>query len=141
MLARSRAVIGAVGCLSREATALRVTNDSQRSAAVLVCCRFLIAILLLGFISPIAASDVPIQNYVTRMWRTEDGLPHSGVTAVLQGRDGYLWVGTRSGLARLDGVRFTVFDGSNTEEMQSPHVTSLFEASDGTLWIGHETGE
>jgi hypothetical protein len=33
----------------------------------------------------------------------------------------------RSGLARFDGVRFTVFDSGNTPEMQSPHVTCLFE--------------
>lgn len=71
----------------------------------------------------------------------EDGLPGNNVTAVLQTRDGYIWVGTRSGLARFDGVRFKNFDSSNTPELQSPHVTCLFEASDGTLWIGHETGE
>jgi signal transduction histidine kinase/ligand-binding sensor domain-containing protein len=68
-------------------------------------------------------------------------LPQSTVTAVVQTRDGYLWAATYSGLARFDGVRFTVFDGSNTPEMRSSRVTSLFEADDGTLWIGHEGGE
>lgn len=85
------------------------------------------------------AASLP--NFITRVWKTDDGLPGSGVTAVIQSRDGYLWIGTRNGLARFDGVRFTVFDGSNTPEMQSPHVTSLFEDREGTLWIGHETGE
>ena len=66
-------------------------------------------------------------NYITRVWTTDDGLPDSSVTAVLQSHDGYLWVGTRSGLARFDGVRFTVYDSGNTPEMRSPHVTSLFE--------------
>ena len=80
-------------------------------------------------------------NYITRVWTTDDGLPGSRVTAIIQSRDGYLWVGTRSGLARFDGVRFTVYDGGNTPEMRSPHVTSLFESSDGAIWIGHETGE
>ena len=80
-------------------------------------------------------------NYITRVWTTDDGLPNSSVTAVLQSHDGYLWVGTRSGLARFDGVHFTVFDGGNTSEMQSPHVTCLFEDAVGAIWIGHETGE
>jgi signal transduction histidine kinase/ligand-binding sensor domain-containing protein len=38
-------------------------------------------------------------------------------------------------------VRFTVFDSSNTPELQSPNVTALFEDAEGTIWIGHETGK
>ena len=83
----------------------------------------------------------PLPNYVTRTWTTDDGLPDSSVTAVLQSHDGYLWLGTCSGLARFDGVHFTVFDSSNTPELQGPNVTALFEDAEGTIWIGHETGE
>src|ERR1035437_3801777 len=87
------------------------------------------------------ADAASLPNYITRTWQTDDGLPQSSVTAVVQTRDGYIWLGTRSGLARFDGVRFTIFDGSTTPEMQSPHVTCLFEDARGALWIGHETGE
>jgi ligand-binding sensor domain-containing protein len=52
--------------------------------------------------------------YVVRSWRTEDGLPESSVSSVVQSRAGYLWVGTYNGLARFDGIRFTVFDPSRT---------------------------
>jgi signal transduction histidine kinase/ligand-binding sensor domain-containing protein len=86
----------------------------------------------------LAGSD---PNYISRFWQTGDGLPHSSVTAVLQSHAGYIWLGTRVGLARFDGERFTAFDASNTPQMQSPHVTCLFESDDGALWIGHETGE
>jgi len=80
-------------------------------------------------------------NYFVRSWQAEEGLPQNKVTAVVQTHDGYLWVGTYSGLARFDGVHFTVFDDNNTPEMHSSRVTSLFEASDGTLWIGDESGQ
>jgi signal transduction histidine kinase/ligand-binding sensor domain-containing protein len=80
-------------------------------------------------------------NYFIRTWQVENGLPQNSVTAVVQTRDGYLWLGTYSGLARFDGVRFTVFDGDNIPELRNSRVTSLFEAEDGTLWIGHENGE
>jgi signal transduction histidine kinase/ligand-binding sensor domain-containing protein len=80
-------------------------------------------------------------NYFMRVWQAESGLPQNKVTAVMQTRDGYLWVGTYSGLARFDGMRFTIFDNKNTPEMHSSRVTSLFESDDGTLWIGHENGE
>ena len=79
-------------------------------------------------------------NYYTRTWQVEQGLPQNKVTAVVQTRDGYIWVGTYSGLTRFDGVRFTVFDEKNTPEMHSSRVTALFESDDGTLWIGHENG-
>ncbi len=83
-------------------------------------------------------------HYVVQRWEAgavEDGLPQNTVTAVVQTQDGYLWIGTYSGLARFDGLRFTVFDDSNTPGLASSRVTSLFEADDGTLWIGHGNGE
>jgi len=87
--------------------------------------------------TPVSASP----NYLVRAWQAEQGLPQNKVTAVLQTRAGYLWVGTYSGLARFDGVRFTVFDGNNTPELRNSRVTSLFESPDGTLWIGDESGQ
>src|ERR1017187_5254970 len=90
-----------------------------------------------GFCAPAFAAP----NYFIRPWQSEAGLPQNKVTAVGQTHDGYLWVGTYSGLARFDGVRFTTFDENNTPEMRSSRVTSLFEAADGTLWIGDESGQ
>ena len=56
------------------------------------------------FLTPVSAAP----NYFIGAWQTEDGLPQNSVTAVVQTRDGYLWLGTYSGLARFDGARFTV---------------------------------
>ena len=80
-------------------------------------------------------------NYFTRTWQVEQGLPQNKVTAVVQTRDGYLWVGTYNGLARFDGIQFTVFDDNNTPELRSSRITSLFETADSTLWIGTESGD
>ena len=88
---------------------------------------------------PALAGSVP--NYFIRSWQSESGLPQNKVTAVVQTRDGYLWVGTYSGLARFDGMQFTNFDEMNTTAMHSSRVTSLFEAADGMLWIGDESGQ
>ena len=101
-------------------------------------CRFALtfAMVAVGFFSVAAAP-----NYFMRTWQVEQGLPQNKVTAVVQTRDGYLWVGTYNGLARFDGVRFAVFDDNNTPELHSSRITSLFEAADGTLWIGTESGD
>ena len=61
------------------------------------------------------------------VWKTEDGLPQNTVPAIVQSRDGYLWAGTELGLVRFDGLRFTVFDKSNTPELKSNVVDALLE--------------
>src|SRR5688572_8174621 len=73
------------------------------------------------------------------VWNPDDGLPGSSVISMVQTRDGYLWLGTLYGLVRFDGIRFTVFDESNTPELNSSPIVALFEDSRGGLWIGTET--
>jgi signal transduction histidine kinase len=70
-----------------------------------------------------------------------ESLEQDPITAVVQTRDGYLWLGTYTGLLRFDGVRVTVFDSATTPGFLNSRVTSLYEDRDGVLWIGHETGE
>ena len=69
-------------------------------------------------------------------WTADSGLPQNSVRAIVQTRDGYLWVGTLDGLARFDGVRFTVFNRANTPAFPSNRVLALYEDCEGTLWIG-----
>lgn len=77
-----------------------------------------------------------ISDYINEVWKIEDGLPHNCVQAMLQTRDGYIWLGTQEGLARFDGVRFTVFDKIEVKERKKTNVKVLLEGRDGSLWIG-----
>ncbi len=81
-----------------------------------------------------------IDQYARDVYSTESGLPQSSVVAMVQTRDGYLWLGTYEGLARFDGVRITVFDKSNTPEMESNGIRALLEDRDGDLWVGTAAG-
>lgn len=81
-----------------------------------------------------------IVQYTQDVWGIDTGLPNNTVIATAQMRDGYLWVGTESGLARFDGVRFTVFDKRNTPALQSAHISALLAGSRGNLWIGTQGG-
>jgi ligand-binding sensor domain-containing protein len=75
-------------------------------------------------------------QYHFDQWTTAQGLPHNNITAITQARDGYLWLGTADGLARFDGVRFTVFNTVNTPGFSSNRINCLFEDRHGVLWIG-----
>jgi ligand-binding sensor domain-containing protein len=83
-----------------------------------------------------APSKADLSQYVHHVWRRAQGLPQDSVSAVLQTRDGYLWLGTQEGLARFDGVRFTLFNKANTAAFTHNDVFALAEGRDGSLWIG-----
>ena len=74
-------------------------------------------------------------RYQQVTWQERDGLPQNTVLAIATTRDGYLWMGTYEGAVRFDGVRFTLFNPSNTTGIGNSLVTSLLERRDGDLWL------
>ena len=48
----------------------------------------------------------PLSSHAQRTWRSEDGLLQDTVVALLESRDGFLWIGTEAGLVRFDGAAF-----------------------------------
>ena len=84
-----------------------------------------------------AASGLP--SFRIDSWTTADGLPSNTIAALRQTRDGYLWLATDHGLARFDGIRFTVFSKSDTAGIAGSRFLALWESSAGDLWAG--TGE
>jgi ligand-binding sensor domain-containing protein/signal transduction histidine kinase len=99
-----------------------------------------LATVLLGATLSLASGKEPdpAHKLVFRAWGTEAGLPQNTVNAIVQTRDGYLWVGTRDGLARFDGIRFTTF--GLREGLPSVEIQTLYEDRRGTLWIGTSGG-
>jgi signal transduction histidine kinase/ligand-binding sensor domain-containing protein len=77
-----------------------------------------------------------LTQYGHTAWRIQDGVFGGVPSAIAQTKDGYIWIGTRAGLVRFDGVRFTAFQPSPKEKLRSPIISSLLAAQDGSLWIG-----
>lgn len=75
-------------------------------------------------------------QYMHEGWEIREGLPQNSVQAMVQTRDGYLWLGTQEGLVRFDGARFSVFNKQNTEALVNHDVITLLEDRSGALWIG-----
>lgn len=74
-------------------------------------------------------------------WTADNGLPQNSVRDIVQTRDGYMWFTTFDGLVRFDGVRFTVFNKSNSPGIPSNRFYNLLEDRHGDLWASLETGE
>jgi len=74
---------------------------------------------------------------IMRTWHMADnGLPSDSVTAIIQTRDSFLWIGTTAGLVRFDGVRFTAIKPDRPLANSLTGITALCEDSGGHLWIG-----
>ncbi len=123
-----------LGFVTRSVAGTIAAWRGWRSAALPGCC-------LLILLAPLAAPAASVgDDFVVETWRTDAGLPHNSVTAVLQTRDGYLWLGTSNGLARFDGVRFSTFRAMDHPGLRSNHILCLCEDREGILWAGTAEG-
>jgi ligand-binding sensor domain-containing protein/signal transduction histidine kinase len=81
-----------------------------------------------------------LRQYVLRSWTSEQGLPQNSVRPMLQTRDGFLWIGTRGGLARFDGFSFVLYRANAPGSIPNDSITGLAEGHDGSLWISSGGG-
>ncbi|MGB5262539.1 MAG: two-component regulator propeller domain-containing protein [Lutimonas sp.] len=72
-----------------------------------------------------------------------DGLSQNAVFAITQDHEGFMWFGTKDGLNKYDGYKFTVYehDPNDPNSLDANYIKSLFCDSQGVLWVGTENGE
>lgn len=106
---------------------------------------FLVSLAFLGtlvlFLLTVSAqaSDNPIKF---RRYSLAEGLSQGTVSAIVQDKQGFIWVGTQDGLNRFDGYQFKVFrhDDKNVKTLSSDYIQSLFVDEQGILWVGTRKG-
>ncbi|PZQ19863.1 MAG: hypothetical protein DI564_01065 [Rhodanobacter denitrificans] len=116
----------------------------RRCAAVLLAFAATLPLDLRAAPVPVVA---PTHTPVVQHYGGDEGLPQNGVNALVQRRDGHLWIGTHGGLARFDGRAFKVFRADPRLRPTTAGVTpgsgpasdrilALHEDARGRLWIG-----
>ena len=120
----------------------KVRTRRKAASRVIVLTVFVCVAVLLPLSHTTLALDPQkkMSQYNRDVWAAEQGLPQNSVRAITQTADGYLWVGTREGLARFDGVAFTVLDKNNSRELITSNVTCLQATRDGGLVAGMAGG-
>lgn len=78
-------------------------------------------------------ADRPFETLTTRQ-----GLPDDALYAVTEDSLGFLWVGTRQGLARFDGYRVHTYvqNPDDAASLPDDNVRALLPGVDGAVWIG-----
>lgn len=88
---------------------------------------------------PLPGNNQPL---IFRHLTIEDGLSQSAVQAIYQDRMGFVWIGTKDGLNKYDGYRFTIYqhDPFDSTTISNNYITRIFEDSRGYLWVGTREG-
>jgi ligand-binding sensor domain-containing protein len=99
----------------------------------------LIAAMVALVTAPVAAQDAWMRDsdYAVTAWTTESGFPAEAdaVLAITQDRDGYLWLGTRNGLVRFDGLQFSTWGSRGEPALPGRRVRALVGARAGSIWV------
>jgi signal transduction histidine kinase/ligand-binding sensor domain-containing protein len=82
----------------------------------------------------------PLDDMAHMSWTRRDGAP-SDIAALAQTTDGYLWIGSRRGLFRFDGIQFQSYPFTSMDpELPASDINDLAADPDGGLWIGYVMG-
>lgn len=79
-----------------------------------------------------ASKQIFGEGYAAQLYDANNGMPTSDASCILADKDGYIWIGSYSGIIRYDGTNFVRMDSSKG-------LTSgktLFEDKSGKIWVG-----
>lgn len=82
--------------------------------------------------------EIVAEDWIAGHWGVSEGLPIASVTAMIQGRSGYLWLTTYDGLVRFDGLTFKAYRSADFPELPSDRLTSIHQDSEGNIWVTTE---
>ena len=122
----------------------RMTSKQVSGISIAIRISCIIGIAFMAYSTQLYAQilepSVPIHQYQYENWTTDDGLPQNSVLDIVQTHDGYLWIGTYSGVARFDGVRFKVYSMSTDSLLLDNAAVDIYEDSLQNIFVAFRGG-
>ncbi len=100
-----------------------------------------LGLLLVGLYLTVLAGQAQV-DYRFQHLTTSDGLPENTGEALLQDKDGFIWIGSQNGLARFDGYQFKVYkhEPDNAASLSNNHIQALLQDDRGFIWVNTRNG-
>jgi len=94
---------------------------------------------LLSWVTTLSAAE---QHIRFDLLSIKDGLSQSSINAVVQDKQGFIWIGTQDGLNKYDGYSFTAYyhDPEDSSSICDNFIRALEVDSVGNIWIGTDNG-
>jgi ligand-binding sensor domain-containing protein/two-component sensor histidine kinase len=88
--------------------------------------------MIVGFISPLSG------QYLFHNLTEEKGLTSNHINCIMEDVEGFIWLGTNSGLCRFDGDEVIVFrhDPVDPNSVCDDDIRSIYQDRYGLIWVG-----
>ncbi|MFB6341606.1 two-component regulator propeller domain-containing protein [Saccharicrinis sp. FJH62] len=100
--------------------------------------------LMIVFIAISLSFNVPLQSQEIKpvFMSVSDGIASPGVNGVIQDSYGLIWIGTRDGLQKYDGLKLETFKNipGDPSSLQNNNIWTLCEDAEHNIWIGTDSG-
>ncbi|MBK6829968.1 MAG: hypothetical protein IPG92_04105 [Flavobacteriales bacterium] len=108
-----------------------MAGTCARGASSLMAAGLLFAGLLVGV--PIVAQQVPAPELI----HLDIKAPGRPITALVKDRDGFLWIGTKNGLCRYDGINVDLYRATpeDSSSIQGNYIEDSLLDGEGRLWV------
>ncbi|MBQ3655385.1 MAG: SpoIIE family protein phosphatase [Bacteroidales bacterium] len=101
--------------------------------------RFKINILVFLMFFPILVFGQ--KGYRFYSFTEKDGLSNNIITNIVEDGNGFMWIGSYSGLMKYDGYGFTLINsGSDSLSLKGTFISDLATDGDGNIWVSSESG-
>ncbi|GAA4784379.1 two-component regulator propeller domain-containing protein [Olivibacter ginsenosidimutans] len=82
------------------------------------------------------------QTYSFNRLNVKDGLSQSSVLDITKDKQGFMWIATRYGLNRYDGIRFKIYenDPRDSSSLRNNYINRLFRDAKDQIWVGTQEG-
>jgi len=112
-------------------------NPSRHWATLLIFC---LSALLSAGVASAYDGNLLLSQYQHTAWLSKDGAP-TGIHAIAQTDDGYLWLAAEEGLYRFDGQTFERVPTPGGKVPGKSYAYALVAQPGGALWVGFRRGD
>ncbi len=116
----------------------------RRTCAMTIAVVWVLSSMIAKVVGAAALPPLPARTLLEtpqfRDYGRRDGMPDAGSYMAVQDHEGFIWIGTRDGLVKYDGVHFEIFrhDAAKPHSLPRNDISALMVDSAGGLWAGGE---
>jgi signal transduction histidine kinase/ligand-binding sensor domain-containing protein len=106
-------------------------------------CLYVVIFFLFSLVfSTKAQKNTPYNELRFEQFTIDHGLSSNTVNCFLQDKQGFIWIGTSSGLNRFDGYHFKIYqhDPTDSTSISAGDINCIYQDDEGMLWIGTGSG-